>query len=275
MRLGELRSIVPSSVNIMALTATASRTTRTFIFRSLGMLEPAVVYVSPQKKNMVYSVRKKGTLTNLVETVSSALLDLGVFMPRMIIFCRQYDECSTMYRLFKHFLGEKFTNPPSAPDLSKYRLVDMYTRCTEARVKEEIIHSFSDINGNLRVVVGTIAFGMGIDCPDIRVVVHWGPSSDVESYIQETGRAGRDGYVSRAVLFHSTSDFRFASQEMVDYCTNTVECYRRILFRDFDHDSDIAYPCTLCLCCDVCQSTCSCNLCCNGQFPVKDYAFLF
>lgn len=273
LRLGELRSIVPSSVNIMALTATASHSTRTYIFRSLGMLEPAIVYVSPQKKNVVYSVRDKGTITNLVKDVSAPLLDLGIYMPRMIIFCRKYDECSSMYRLFKNFLGERFTHPPNSPDLAKYRLVDMYTRCTEARVKEEIVHSFSNVDGNLRVVIGTIAFGMGIDSPNVRLVVHWGPSTDIESYIQETGRGGRDGYVSQAVLFHSPSDYRFSSQSMVNYCTNTVSCCRQLLFREFD--DDVIHPCTKCLCCNVCQLTCKCQLCSDGQFVVKDIAFLF
>lgn len=94
--------------------------------------------------------------------------------------------------------------PPSAPDLSKYCIVDMYTRCTETSVKESILKSFNIIDGNLRVIIGTIAFG---DCPNVRQLIHWGPSADLESYVQETGRAGRDGYLSRAVLFNAPADY--------------------------------------------------------------------
>ena len=94
------------------------------------------------------------------------------------------------------------------------------------------------MDGNLRVAIATIAFGMGNDCPDIRQVIHWGPSADLESYIQETGRAGRDGYVSNAVLFHSASDYRYASHAMINYCKNTVKCNRRVLFKDFDDDNN-------------------------------------
>ena len=101
----------------------------------------------------------------------------------MIIFCKQYDQCSAMYLLFKQYLSPNFSIPCSAPDLSKYRLVDMYTRCTEAEVKEVIFESFSNPDGNLRIVIGTIAFGMGLDCPNVRHIIHWGPSTNIESYI--------------------------------------------------------------------------------------------
>ena len=63
----------------------------------------------------------------------------------------------------------------------------MYTKCTEGNIKEDIVSEFAKPNGKLRIVVGTIAFGMGLDCPDVRQILHWGASHDIESYIQETG----------------------------------------------------------------------------------------
>lgn len=154
-KLGELRSIAPDEVNFMALTVTASPSTRECIFRSLCMLQPVIVYMTPQKKNIMYSV--KG-MESLVERITTQLVDLGKYMPRVIIFCKQYDQCSTMYRTFKHYLCQHFTIPTFASDLAKYRVADMYTRCTEAHVKETILKSFSAHDGNLRVVIGTIAF---------------------------------------------------------------------------------------------------------------------
>ena len=68
----------------------------------------------------------------------------------------------------------------------------MFTACTRTDVKENILKSFCDPEGLLRVVVATVAFGMGLDCPNVRRVVHWGSSSDIEHYLQETGLAGRD-----------------------------------------------------------------------------------
>ena len=67
------------------------------------------------------------------------------------------------------------------------------------------------LNGSLQVVVATIAFGMGVDKPDIRTVIHTGVSRTVEGYYQEIGRAGRDGALSRAILLCSEEDWRLHS----------------------------------------------------------------
>ncbi len=70
--------------------------------------------------------------------------------------------------------------------------------CTDQEVKDNIINLFSKTS-NLRVVVATGAFGMGIDCLNVCQVIHYGFPSDVESYVQETGHAGRDGLPLMAV----------------------------------------------------------------------------
>ena len=102
-------------------------------------------------------------------------------------------------------LKKEFFEPVEAPDLARYRLVDMYMSATENSVKSSIVTSFCKSGSPLRVVICTIAFGMGIDCPDVRQIIHWGVSSDVEMYMQESGRAARDGKPACAVLFYNKS----------------------------------------------------------------------
>ena len=72
----------------------------------------------------------------------------------------------------------------------------------------------------LRVVVATVVFGMGLDCPDVRRIMHWGPSTDIEEYLQETGHAGRDGSPSTATLFVTDLKSHSIEDAMKSYMKN-------------------------------------------------------
>lgn len=112
--------------------------------------------------------------------------------------------------------------------------------------------SFCDTNGIMRVVIATIAFGMGLDCPDVRQVILWGAPSDLESLIQQTGRGGRDGYAACALILYANADYRLSSDAVMDFCQNKQICRRRLLFEGFDNFANISWPCRKCLCCERC-----------------------
>lgn len=180
---------------------------------------------------------------------------------RKIIFCRTYDACAEIYLFMRDRLGREITNPIRAPDKSKYRMLDMFTSCTHPNVKESILNAFLDPDSHLRVVIATIAFGMGLDCPNVRTIIHWGPSEDIEQYVQETGQAGRDGQPAKALLYHGGPDLssRHVNQEMKQYCLNKDKCRRSVLLSYFD--SPKAHNTELCSCCDVCECVCQCHKC--------------
>ena len=90
----------------------------------------------------------------------------------------------------------------------------MFTACTERKVKDQIIQSFSEVSSPLRIVIATSAFGMGIDCPNIRQVIHFGSPEDVESYVQESGRAGKDGKLACALLLSRKGIGRSLDKQM-------------------------------------------------------------
>ena len=160
---------------------------------------------------------------------------------------------------FKASLGPHFVEPPGSPDYVKYRVVDMFTRCTHTSVKKKIIEQFTTPS-SLRIVIATIAFGMGINCPDILQVIHWGVPQDAEAYIQESGHAGRDGKHSLAIIMKHKRDLdrRYTSDHMMEYCRNKSLCRRTILYRGF---TGCELPHSGCLCCDICRLSCACQKC--------------
>lgn len=126
----------------------------------------------------------------------------------------------------------------------------MFTSITET-VKTNIIRNFTSSEGCCRVVIGTIAFGMGLDSPNVRTVIHWGPSTDIESYVQESGRVGRDGLPATAILYYTNTDFSGISGVSVDmkkYCKNASSCRKESLFKYFDQINFISE--SLDICCD-------------------------
>ena len=160
--------------------------------------------------------------------------------------------------LFKKALAANFTEAPGSPDLPLFWLVDMYMSCTEESVKEEIVKSFTK-ETTLRIVITTVAFGMGVHCVGVREVIHLGLPDDLESYVQETARGGRDGQPALALLLLKPGSKRNSARSMVDYSENTTKCRRDVLLHDFD--SYVHKDMGKCLCCDVCVKSCTCGTC--------------
>ena len=151
----------------MALTATATAESRKDISGILGLQNPLVVAISSFRTNIIYSVKEFVSVHQTFHPLVDAILNNALEVPKTIIFCRKMDDCSQLYSFFRHKLKDKFTYPINAPDIPQFRMVDMFTSCTEADIKDTILECFTKKN-NPRILVATVAFGMGIDCPNIK-----------------------------------------------------------------------------------------------------------
>ena len=256
-----MRSLIPQRVRVMALTATATKSTRKVVINRLSMINPIIISVTPNKPNIMYKVVDKSPIDSVVAPIVRLLRTHGTNTDRTIIYCRYCKEVVEFYEQFKEQLGAQFTSPPGFLDSPKYRLVDMYMSVTVDSVKEQIVKSFCDPSGNLRVVICTVAFGMGLDCPNVRNILHWGPSTDLEGYIQESGRGGRDGKKCESTIMYHFSDKVHTAKAMIKYCENVSNCRRHELFNDFDGYESLMLPTSACLCCDVCNKKCECDDC--------------
>lgn len=204
----------------MALTATASSTTRKAICSCIGMKKVLLVSQSPNKPNIFYSVKSdKSSIEEAFTPLLSEIQKKRTTVDRTIIFCRSYTSCTNIYFFIKSQLGASISEPKGFPHHAELRIVDMFTACTHTSVKDVILKQFQQPDSALCVIIATIAFGMGLDCPNVCRVIHWEASQDVESYMQETGRAGRDGLPSKAELFCAVKDSaQHTDDKMKEYC---------------------------------------------------------
>lgn len=158
------------------------------------MTNPIVLAKCPNRANIYLSVTKKPvTIEEAFQPLLSELTVKRTETDITILFCRKYEDVSHFYLWFLSALGKEAYEPMGAPNKALSRMVDMNTVCTEPCIQEIILDRFQSTNSSLRILVATIAFGMGLDCPDIRRIIHWGSPDNIEMYMQEIGRAGRDG----------------------------------------------------------------------------------
>ncbi|HEY0458923.1 MAG TPA: DNA helicase RecQ [Pyrinomonadaceae bacterium] len=187
-QLGKLKRYFPE-IPIIALTATADKLVRKDIFERLLIPQAELFISSFNRPNIHYRiVPKRNSYNQLLDYLESRREESG------IIYCLSR---SSTENLAADLQSEGFSALPYHAGLDK---------ATRDRNQELFL------NDEVKIVVATIAFGMGIDKSNVRFVVHLDLPKNIESYYQETGRAGRDGLESEALLFFSWGDINKLKQ---------------------------------------------------------------
>jgi ATP-dependent DNA helicase RecQ len=239
--LKKLRKHLPD-VPLMALTATATERVRADIVKELKLQDPRCYVASFNRPNLTYRVvPKTAAYQQLLAFIRSRPNDSG------IVYCASRKSTESLARNLNE---DGVSAKPYHAGLTNV---------------ERTKHQDAFLRDDVRVVTATIAFGMGINKPNVRFVVHYDLPKNLESYYQETGRAGRDGLPSECVLLFSPGDVakqrhfidektdkeaniaRAQLQQMVHYA-ETRECRRAVLLQYFGE----TFPQESCESCDNC-----------------------
>ena len=120
-----------------------------------------------------------------------------------------------------------------------------------------IVSEMTSKDSHLKVIICTIAFGMGVNCQNVHESFHFGPSSSITSYVQESGRIGRDNLPSTSRFFYNSVLLSKSDSKMREF-VESMSCRRSVIISSFSVTTDVLPP-SKCLCCDVCAKTCKCS----------------
>ncbi|XP_014208205.1 Bloom syndrome protein homolog [Copidosoma floridanum] len=258
-----LRNNYPK-VPTMALTATATPRVRTDILHQLGMTSPKWFMSSFNRPNLRYVVLSKKTKTTTDDII--ALIKSNFKNDCGIVYCLSRKDCDSCAETMRHNGLKALSYHAGLADNKRIEIQGKW------------------LSEQIKVVCATIAFGMGIDKPNVRFVVHATIPKSIEGYYQESGRAGRDGEAAQCILYYHYSDMMRHRKliegdancnmdarkthmdnlfKIVAFCENKTDCRRSLQLNYFGEVFDRS------LCIASKESTCD-NCRNQGKFITED-----
>ena len=218
------------------------------------------VSYSPDRPNICYKVTRQTIVEEDLQSILSSLKDKRQKTPRAIIYCRTLNSCADLFATFQEYMGKEQYYPDGASEISDNRLFGMYHASTTKHNKEVILKSICQADGVVRVVIATIALGMGVDMKNVNTIIHYGAPRSIDDYFQECGRGGRSGEQCISTVFWKPAEAPMykkpanSSQSDIvavrQYLTNSTVCRRKWLLDYFDQKPTHV---RLDMCCDICN----------------------
>ena len=241
----------------MALTATATEAVRNKTIKALAMKSDVVhICVNPNRPNIyLYKLCVTKDLS-CFRWLLVTLTELNRDAPKSIIYCRRQKDCGIIFRHFIFELGNS-AYLPNTDKRSDHCLLGKYDANTLEKHKKRVMTELLKVDGVCRVVIATTALGMGINIPNVRFVIHYGPPREVDDFMQEIGRGGRDGKEATSVMFYNGMQLRYCEKSMKVYAKSTDVCLRQVILNQLE-ETNVPNQGTH-KCCLVCHRLCKCG----------------
>ncbi|XP_056004812.1 uncharacterized protein LOC130050092 [Ostrea edulis] len=255
-QIGELRAICPD-VPIAALTATSGPAQRRKITRSLCFRtsETVIISESPDRKNIKISsmcVPNNSEIEDVMGWLLNEFEKKKETLPRHIIFSESISDVSKIYAIFRKRIGKS----------EHYEM--FHSKTVEGR--KEYIRSDMTKDGKIRILICTNSAGMGVNFYKVHNIIHYGLPREMDTFVQQMGRAGRDGEFAHELIiykFHK-GQLKRVEEELVQLAKDS-KCRREILCSSYGCKREKVIP--MHMCCDVCEKSCKCELNCTDTHP--------
>ena len=242
-KLNIVKDLAPD-VPVLALTATATNKVINDVIKNLDLDDPKIIRHSVDRPNLYLEVHHR-TSTVIKDDIIPLIKNNKD--GKVLIYCKTVSDT------------DKVTEALKKCDFN----CEAYHAQKKSKERTEIQKRYT--GDELDIIVSTIAFGMGINIPNIRLMIHYNCSNDVESYLQEIGRAGRDGKLSKCYMFYNGQDFILNSLFLDDIKDKTIkknkemdinflkkyvsttECRRHCILKYFGEDKNDCQNCDNCL----------------------------
>ena len=242
----------------MALTGTADLKMGRKI-RQLLSMTPDVhcITLSPERSNIKFTVIKvkREQYHSNFEWIAQMIKTQGLETPKTIIFCNTMTNVASMVGNLLAMLGNALYVPGKA-QLPENKVVGIFHSLTLPKYKKRVMDSFKSDSGFVRVVIATSALSMGVNFPEVKYVVHYGPARSLVDHIQEAGRAGRNGEKADDITIYYGQQLATCEKAVKDF-VKTDGCLRKGIFMPFDPDVESVTP--MHECCSMCEKDCKCS----------------
>lgn len=245
-KLGELTCIYPN-VPHLALTATATPESLEYLCKVLQFENQHYIISNPDRANIYLEVRQRlpnikkyEKIEQILNPIISELRQKILDFPLTVIYCDNLETIGYSYQYISSELGDlQYVNDEKIPE---NRIFAQYHKDYTVPMKRHILSELRKQDPTLRLVLATVALGMGLNAPSISRIIHTRPPTSLEKYLQEIGRAGRSGQAAEAIVYYNNSDIasnRKGFQPQVKEYVTSTSCLRRHLVKYFGFDTTI------------------------------------